>query len=125
MFLKYRRHLTTLLWLLSFFALTESPLCAQSIAGLVDVSTPGIIGANSFVIAQNGEALLYNYEAGLDGIRFLTGVYKSFGISHDFRYFLYLKAKGHFPTFQLYSYEFKTRKETQLTDAAVHNAVWS
>ena len=80
---------------------------------------------DAFVLARDGEAILYNYEAGVIGAPFLRNVYKSFGFSYDSRRFLYLKAKGHFPTFALYSYDVETGSEFQVTDAAVHHAAWS
>jgi uncharacterized membrane protein len=82
-----------------------------------------VADARSLVIAQDGRAVLYNYDAGVTA-PFLDNVYKSFGLSPDKRYFLYLKARNGFPTFDLYRLDLATGVETQVTGRAVHDAAW-
>ncbi|MBL0157631.1 MAG: peptidoglycan DD-metalloendopeptidase family protein [Bryobacterales bacterium] len=53
------------------------------------------------------------------------GVYKSFGLSPDARTFLYLRAAGAFPTFELYLRDTETGATTRVTNEAVHHAAWS
>jgi len=53
------------------------------------------------------------------------GVYKSFGLSPDARTFLYLRAAGAFPTFELYLRDTETGAVTRVTTEAVHYAAWS
>src|SRR5262249_20834715 len=67
-----------------------------------NIPPEAISRAKSFVLTQNGQALLYNYDAGVVAAPLLSNVYKSFGFSFNSRYFLYLKANGPFPTFDLY-----------------------
>ena len=98
------------------------PLNAQDIS---NVPQSAISAANSFVLARDGQAFFYNYDAGLIARPFLRDVYKPFGFSFDAQYFLYLKAKGKFPTFELHSRDLTTGKDRQITDTAVHHAAWS
>ena len=121
--------------LLFFFAFWRNLLIAQDFAPVAktnaaappfaSLSKSAISRENSFVLARDGEAVLYNYANGVVGAPFLNDVYKSFGLSSDSRYFLYLKADGKYPTFALYSYDLTAGTETQLTDAPVHYASWS
>ncbi|HEY3442610.1 MAG TPA: peptidoglycan DD-metalloendopeptidase family protein [Paludibaculum sp.] len=53
------------------------------------------------------------------------GVYKSFGLSPDARSFLYLRAAGAFPTFELYLRDTETGAVVRVTTEAVHHAAWS
>ena len=92
---------------------------------LSPIPRSAISPASSFVLPRNGQAIFYNYDAGLIGKPFLPNVYKSFGFSFDAQYFLYLKAKGRFPTFELHTHDLDTGADRQITDAAVHYAVWS
>jgi len=101
-------------------------LYAQQIEpSFVNIPKEAVSRSNAFVLAHDGEAFLYNYNAGVARAPFLSNVYKTFGLSHDSRYFLYLKANGRFPTFELYCYDLKTRTEKKITGAAVHQAAWS
>ena len=59
------------------------------------------------------------------GLPFLPHVYKAFGFSSDAQYFLYLRANGTFPTFELHSRDIAGGTDRQITDAAVHHAAWS
>ena len=48
----------------------------------------------AYVIADNGQAYLFDPSAGLTRLPFLSGVHRSFGFSYNGRYFLYLKSSG-------------------------------
>ena len=95
---------------LVFLAICCLPLAAQSSRPIPEstarplfaaIPASVITHADSFVLAQDGLARLYNFATGVNGTPFLQDVYKSFGLSPDGRHFLYLKARGKFPTFQL------------------------
>jgi uncharacterized membrane protein len=92
---------------------------------LPNIPRHAISREKSFVLAQNGQALLYNYDAGVVAAPLLPNVYKSFGFSFDSRYFLYLKANGAFPTFDLYCRDMTTGTEKRISQASVHHAAWS
>ncbi|MEO8368200.1 MAG: M23 family metallopeptidase, partial [Candidatus Solibacter sp.] len=81
--------------------------------------------ASSFVLARGGQAYFYNYDAGLVARPFLRDVYKPFGFSFDAEYFLYLKANGNFPTFELHSRNLTNGTDRQIADTPVHHAAWS
>ncbi|MCC6862452.1 MAG: peptidoglycan DD-metalloendopeptidase family protein, partial [Bryobacterales bacterium] len=120
-------------WLTCCLLLSQAALHAQDnpAAGappaspLSTIPRDAISKAKSFVLARDGEALFYNLDAGIVAAPFLSNVYKSFGFSHDSRYFLYLKADGRRPTFALYLYDLDSRTEERITDASVHHAEWS
>ena len=122
-----------ILWSAALGALCALPLASQSPTTaannvedpLSGISRAAISQANSFVLARDGQAFFYNYDAGVVGRAFLRDVYKSFGFSFDAQYFLYLKANGRFPTFALYSRDLASGRERQITDAPVHYAAWS
>jgi hypothetical protein len=92
---------------------------------LASIPREAISPQNAFVIAYGGEAYFYNHDAGINKAPFLHNVYKSFGFSHDARYFLYLKSTGPLPGFSLYSRDLITSDESKVAEESVHNAAWS
>src|SRR3954454_14431479 len=116
------RSISGIIWLLSMGVLFTTPSIAQDVPA---IPRSAISQANSFVLARDGQSFFYNYDAGLVGRPFLPHVFKAFGFSFDAQQFLYLRANGKFPTFELYSRDLITGKERQITDAPVHHAVWS
>lgn len=92
---------------------------------LASIPREAISPQNAFVIAYGGEAYFYNHDAGINKAPFLHNVYKSFGFSHDARYFLYLKSTGPLPGFSLYSRDLITNDESKVAEESVHNAAWS
>ena len=86
---------------------------------------PAISASDTWVMAHDGESYLFNPGAGLEKVPFLSGVYKSFGFSHDSRYFLYLKSNGRLPAFSLYRYDLAEGTEKLISNEPVHFAFWS
>lgn len=111
-----RRYLRAL-GLVVVLAGARRPLHAQP-------SARGAMGS-TLILAQGGVARVYNAQAGVQGAEFLGGVYKSFGTSPDSRSFLYLKAEGGRPTFELYIQDLESGAASRVATVAVHHASWS
>jgi len=104
----------------------QPPLEAQSaVRAYQNIPRYAISRESGLILAQGGVARFYDARSGVSGAEFLDGVYKSFGLSPDARSFLFLKAAGGFPTFELYLHELETGAATRVTLAAVHHAAWS
>src|SRR5947209_3085557 len=87
---------------------------------------PGSLNPRTaYVIADKGQAYLYDPSAGLTKLPFLSGVHRSFGFSYNGRYFLYLKSNGALPGFSLYRVDLAQGIEASVASGIVISAAWS
>jgi len=80
---------------------------------------------SSFIVAHNGDSFFYNPGAGIIRAPFVPDVFKSFGLSSDSRYFLYLKSNNKLPGFALHIRDLTDGTDRKITGGPVHMAAWS
>ena len=73
----------------------------------------------AYVVADKGQAYLYDSSAGLNRVPFLSGVHRSFGFSYNGRYFLYSKSNGALPGFSLYRIDLSQKIENSVASGIV------